>query len=218
MTDEAALIHAFGPITCDKIRALGPCYDPAEKLPENYEGSVVDFLRQENVPTRDRIWVAKHFLSDRTNRLFAVWCARQALALQTSVDPRSIVACDVAERFIKGEATEAELAAAHSAARSAADSADSAASAADSAADLAAYLAARSAASAAYSAARSAASAAYSAASAADWAARSAADSAARSAADLAVHSAASAARSAASAADSAQINYLIELIEREEP
>ena len=47
-------------------------------------------------------------------RLYAVWCARQVQHLLT--DPRSLAALDVAERHAKGEATDAELAAARDAA------------------------------------------------------------------------------------------------------
>ena len=106
-------------ITCSAIRDHKPCYDPTRHLPEDYSGSVVDFLRQEQIPAADRIWVAKYFVTDKTNRLFAVWCARQALALVSNPDPRSIAACDVAERLANGEATEAELSAAREAAWSA---------------------------------------------------------------------------------------------------
>ena len=51
-------------------------------------------------------------------RLYAVWCARQVRHLM--IDPRSIAALDVAERFANGEATQAELDAAKAAAWAAA--------------------------------------------------------------------------------------------------
>jgi hypothetical protein len=51
-----------------------------------------------------------------TNRLSAVHAARQALALIDSPDPRSVSACDVAERYANGEASVVELAAAWGAA------------------------------------------------------------------------------------------------------
>lgn len=51
-------------------------------------------------------------------RLYAVWCARQVQHLM--IDPRSIAALDVAERFANGEATQAELDAARDAAEAAA--------------------------------------------------------------------------------------------------
>ena len=58
--------------------------------------------------------------NDRTARLFAVWCARNALKLIANPDPRSIAACDVAERYANGEATDDERDAASDAARDAA--------------------------------------------------------------------------------------------------
>ena len=96
-------------ITCNAIRKHNPCYDPATKLPADYSGTVVDFLKQEQISAADRLWVARFFVTDKTNRLFAVWCARQALALVPNPDPRSVAACDVAERFANGAATKEEL-------------------------------------------------------------------------------------------------------------
>jgi len=55
-------------------------------------------------------------LNERTARLFAVLCARQALARINKPDPRSVAACDIAERFANGAATRKELAAARDAA------------------------------------------------------------------------------------------------------
>jgi hypothetical protein len=54
--------------------------------------------------------------NDKILRLFAVWCAREALKLVDNPDPRSISACDVADRYANGEATKEELAAAENAA------------------------------------------------------------------------------------------------------
>ena len=190
-------------ITCDAIRKHNPCYDPATKLPEDYSGTVVDFLKQEQISAADRLWVARFFVTDKTNRLFAVWCARQALALVSNPDQRSVAACDVAERFANGAATKEEL----DAAARAAEAAAWAARVARAAESAAAW-------SAAWSAARAECSAAWESAWAA-WAA-----DAARAADAAAAWSAARAAESAAARAEcsAAQINYLITLIERDEP
>jgi len=59
-------------------------------------------------------------MSDKDLRLFAVWCAREALKLVKTSDERSINACNVAERFANGEATKEELDAAKDAAWAAA--------------------------------------------------------------------------------------------------
>jgi len=58
--------------------------------------------------------------NNKTARLFAVWCAREALKLVDNPDERSVAAVDIAEKFANGEATEDELAAARDAARDAA--------------------------------------------------------------------------------------------------
>ena len=98
------------------IRKLNPCYDPTRYLEESWTGTLVDILRVTDCPAEDRIWVVAGFLDDRTNRLFAVWCARNALSLIDNPDPRSIAACDIAERYANGVATNYELAAARYAA------------------------------------------------------------------------------------------------------
>ena len=106
--------------TLADIRALSPCYDPADKVSEDWTGTVADILRLENVEAKDRFWVATRLLDDRTNRLFAVWCAREALKLVETPDPRSVAACDVAERFAFGKATKKQLAVAYASADAAA--------------------------------------------------------------------------------------------------
>ena len=152
-------------ITYNKIKGFAPCYDPIKFIPENWEGTALDILNITECPVEDRLWVVlrNYFLSDKELRLFAVWCARQALAIPGNENEVCSNCCDVAERYANGNATDEERYAAYSAAGSAAGSA------ADYAACYAAYSAAGS---AVYSAARSAAG----------YAARSAAGSAARSA------------------------------------
>ncbi|MFU2053320.1 hypothetical protein [Bordetella hinzii] len=84
----------------------------------------------------DALWALRCVRGvDRDARLFAVWCARQVEHLMT--DQRSKNSLAVAERFAKGEATEAERAAAWAAAR------DAARAAARAAAGAAAWAAAR---------------------------------------------------------------------------
>ena len=158
-----------------------PCYDPSRYLPEGWQGTALDVLDVKDCPAADRLWVVlrEECVSSRTLRLFAVWCARQALALVDNPDQRSVAACDTAERFANGEATERELDAASAAAWAAAWAAardaarDASWAAAWAAARDAAWAAARDAAwAAAWAAARDAARAA---AGAAAWAAARAA-------------------------------------------
>ena len=139
----------------EDIRKLNPCYDPNRYLPEDWEGSVSDILRLEDCPAEDRIWVAVRLIDEKASRLFAVWCAREALALVTTPDPRSLAACDVTERYARGEASIVELEKASAAAAAAANAAYAAAA---TNAAYAAYAAA-----AATNAAYAAANAAYAA-------------------------------------------------------
>lgn len=95
---------------------------PGGFIPESWAGTMLDILKIDACPVEDRLWLAcrKGCIDDRTLRLFAVWCARQALRLIDNPDPRSVMACDVAERYALGGATPQELAAARIAAQDAA--------------------------------------------------------------------------------------------------
>ena len=125
--------------TIKDIRKFGPCYDPIKYIPEDFKGTAIDILNIKQCPAEDRLWVVlrEEFLSDRELRLFAVWCARQALAIPGNENAICSETCNVAERFASGEATQAELAAAWAAARAAArDAARDAAGAAAGAAQI----------------------------------------------------------------------------------
>ena len=113
----------------EDIRKLNPCYDPGKYAPENWQGTALDVLKAGQVPAADRIWLVCHkgWIDDRTLRMFACWCAREALARIDNPDPRSINAVEVAERYANGDATKTELTAAWAAARAAASAAASAA-------------------------------------------------------------------------------------------
>jgi hypothetical protein len=152
------------------IREFNPCYDPSKFITdENEELLVKDWVRKYRnvVPAKDIVWLllSEEFLSEKDLRLFAVWCAREALKLIENPDHRSIEACDVAERYANGEATEEELLAArHGAAYAAVNDAARAAYYAartTSETSIAAYAAAYEAARATYYAARVTSEAAY---------------------------------------------------------
>jgi len=168
------------------VMALEPCYDPAERgyITHNWQGTARDVLLHPDVSDNDKFWLVlrEGWLDDRTLRLFAVWCARQALALIDSPDPRSIAACEVAERLANGATKSAELDAARAAAMAAAWAALDAAGAAAGAAARAAWAAAWAALDAAGSALAAAGSALDAAGSAAGSAAEAAAEAAARDA------------------------------------
>ncbi len=133
------------------IRKLNPCYDPSEVVKdENEELPVrewVEKYRDLVNKKSDIIWLLcnKLYMSERDMRLFAVWCAREALKLVDNPDERSVEACNVAERYANGKATIEELAAAEDDAWDAAYAAaanDAAENAASAAAYAAAYAAA----------------------------------------------------------------------------
>ncbi len=107
----------------DDIQSWKPCYDPAKYIPITWHGTAVDVLDMKEVPVEDRFWVIvrSEIISERTMRLFAVWCARQVQHLMT--DQRSLDALDVAERYAHGKATKEELDAARAAAWAAAGAA-----------------------------------------------------------------------------------------------
>jgi len=104
-------------INNDLIRSFKPCHDPSEKnIPDGENLPVKEWVNKykENIPISDIFWILlrNDFLTDKQLRLFAVWCAREALKLIDNPDTRSIEACDIAEKFANGEATIEELKAA----------------------------------------------------------------------------------------------------------
>jgi hypothetical protein len=108
------------------IRTFNPCYDPSKYITdENEELPIKDWVQKYRklVPANDIIWLLlrEEFLSEKDLILFAVWCAREALKLVENPDHRSIEACNVAERYANGEATQEELLAARVAAYPAVD-------------------------------------------------------------------------------------------------
>jgi hypothetical protein len=148
------------------IRKLNPCYDPKEVVTdENEKLPIKDWIikyRNRVKCENDIIWLIcnKIFMSNKDMRLFAVWCAREALKLVENPDIRSIEACNIAEKYANGLVNKEELAAAYYAADAAADAAYDAAYDADAAACNAAYYAARA---VAYAARNTACAAAYNA-------------------------------------------------------
>jgi hypothetical protein len=100
------------------------CWDPAKYITdETEELSVKDWVEKYRgiIPDREIVWILlrKEFMSERNLRLFATWCAREALKLIKNPDPRALSACDIAEEFANGKVTKEELLAAFNAARDA---------------------------------------------------------------------------------------------------
>jgi hypothetical protein len=210
------------------LMSFNPCPQwPFERVKKAVPKRIklVEFLKNEEIPIRDRVWVALHkeFFSDKELRLLACDIAEKSLTDHKVTDQRSWNAIKVARSFANGEATKGELAAARAAAWAAADAAARAARATARATAHAAAAAAHAAAWAARStdAAWAANAAANAAASAAAWvAADAAAVAAAWAAADAAARAARAAAHTArAAAAVAAVYNWvcekLIEFLEK---
>ena len=131
--------------TLNAIRAHQPCANGWTKLLRHLGKTQAD-----NEPVRiitildsngldDALWCLRAVTGhDREIRLYAVWCARRVQHLM--IDPRSIAALDVAERYANNLATEHDLEAARAAAWAAAR--DAAGAAARDAARAAAWAAA----------------------------------------------------------------------------
>jgi hypothetical protein len=155
-------------ITLADVRSWRPCYDPAKWLPQgetDWSGTALDILDRKQVPAADRLWAVlrREVLDDATLRLCACAIVRETplgdgrRVWDLLTDDRSRRVVEVVEQYARGEASDAELAAAGAAAWAAAWAA--------------ARAAARAAGAAAWAAARAAARAAWAAA----WAARAAA-------------------------------------------
>ena len=111
--------------TLNKIRDFAPCADGWAKLLKYLGKTAADdeplsfSTILESNGLKDALWCCQSATEyNREWRLFAVWCARQVQHLM--LDPRSIAAIDVAERYANGLATDAELGAARVMARVAA--------------------------------------------------------------------------------------------------
>jgi hypothetical protein len=136
------------------IMALKPCYDPVKRgyIGADWKGTALDVLLLDDVPTEDRLWCALRddWIPGRTLHEFAIWCAEEALKLVDTPDPRSVAALEVKRKWLDGQATNEELAAAEAArAAAAGDAAEAAVGAARAAAAGAARAAAAGAARAA---------------------------------------------------------------------
>lgn len=66
-------------ITLEDLRAKSPCYDPAKKLGDSWSGTLLDIFDVHNVSDEDKVWAVTRFLDEKTSRLFAVHCGREAL-------------------------------------------------------------------------------------------------------------------------------------------
>lgn len=95
--------------TNEDLRKKEACYDPSRHFEEDMGYTLLDYLNHDTCPPKDKIWCVTRFLDDRSNRLFAVWCAKEALEHVENPDPRSLKAIEVAEKFASGGVSYWEL-------------------------------------------------------------------------------------------------------------
>lgn len=113
-------------ITRESARAAKACWTdeeiadviPPEGLTPRELVAQIGIERDTPLTLDDCLWALCYAcgVSDRTLRLFAVWCARRDLARVESPDTRNVAAADTAERYATGDATADELSAAWKAA------------------------------------------------------------------------------------------------------
>lgn len=170
-------------VTLDKFLSFNPCWRNSEKgrrrlryYARKLGGSAdaLEILALRRIPAEDRLWAVlrEKFIPTPILHEFACRCAEDALSRIDNPDPRSIHAIAVKRRWIAGEATDEELAAAEADAWAAARTARAARAA--WAAAWAAWAAAEAAAETAWAAAWAAWDASWDAQDAAEAAARNA--------------------------------------------
>ena len=120
-------------VTLDKFLSFEPCWRNSEKGRRRLEyyarklggsADALEILALRRIPAEERLWAVlrAEFIPDRILHEFACRCAEM-----DDPDPRSINAIAVKRRWIAGEATDEELAAAEAAAWAAARTATRAA-------------------------------------------------------------------------------------------
>ena len=119
MTTIPIPIHTY-----DDIMSLYPCYDPAARglCDRTWRGTALDVLRHSAVSAQDKLWLVlrEGWIPAPVLHEFACRITEQALARAGNPDPRSVAAIAVKRRWLRGEATDDELAAASDAAWAAA--------------------------------------------------------------------------------------------------
>lgn len=84
------------------LRALQPCYDPIRYFSEDWQGSITDVLRMEQIPAEDRIWVAARTpeISDQVKEAFIRWCSPKARFTESSASQFIVTASNATARAI----------------------------------------------------------------------------------------------------------------------
>lgn len=95
-------------------------YDPSSYLPTRWEGDALDFLERhdndyEYPQDENMLFVVlrPEWIDETQLRVFASWCANEALRRISDPDDRAVRAAQIIARHAAGQATDEELAAAH---------------------------------------------------------------------------------------------------------
>ena len=117
-------------VTVEQFRNFGPCWLETVEGRGKFariaaiknEWTALDVLNLPDVSAQDKFWsvLREEFIEAPILHEFACRCAEYALSFVESPDPRSIAAIEAKRKWLRGEITDAELAAARVAARIAA--------------------------------------------------------------------------------------------------
>ena len=109
-------------VTVEQFRKFGPCWlETAEGRGKfariaaiKNEWTALDVLNLLDVSVQDKFWsvLREEFIDAPILHEFACRCAKYALSFVESPDPRSIAAIEAKRKWLRGEITDAELAAA----------------------------------------------------------------------------------------------------------
>ena len=109
-------------VTVGQFRKFGPCWletvEGREKLARiaaiRNEWTALDVLNLPDVSVQDKFWsvLREEFIEAPILHEFACCCAEYALSFVEGPDPRSIAAIEAKRKWLRGEITDAELAAA----------------------------------------------------------------------------------------------------------
>ena len=117
-------------VTVEQFRNFGPCWLETVEGRGKFariaaiknEWTALDVLNLPDVSAQDKFWsvLREEFIEAPILHEFACRCAEYALSFVESPDPRSTAAIEAKRKWLRGEITDAELAAARVAARVAA--------------------------------------------------------------------------------------------------
>ena len=117
-------------VTYEEFLEFDPCWleyeGGAERIKAYFDRfggrmSALDILNLDDISAEDKLWsvLREEFIPAPILHEFACVCAECALTLIDNPDPRSIKAVEIKRAWMRGEATDGELAAARNAARAA---------------------------------------------------------------------------------------------------